>query len=92
MCGRYELNATPQQLRNHFGDLIADDEWRPFTPRKSYNLAPSQNCLVIRYSKRAELDGSQQKASAISGQCRKKMTGGQTPNIYIGNAQKPHTQ
>lgn len=50
MCGRYEPNATPQRLRNHLGDLIADDDWRSFTPRNSYNLAPSQNCLVIRYS------------------------------------------
>lgn len=54
MCGRYELNATPQELRNHFGGLIPDEGWRRLLPLNSYNISPSQTALVIRRSKQED--------------------------------------
>src|SRR5690606_30757532 len=52
MCGRYELNATPAEIHDHFAALIPEHAWRRFTPFVSYNVAPSLACPVIRYSKR----------------------------------------
>ncbi|HEY8521001.1 MAG TPA: SOS response-associated peptidase [Gammaproteobacteria bacterium] len=52
MCGRYELNATPRDLEEHFGALVRPEDWRSLAPVHRYNIAPSQPCLVIRYSKR----------------------------------------
>lgn len=50
MCGRYELNATPLQLTNHFGGLLDDTE--PLTVlATSYNIAPSTLQAVIRFGK-----------------------------------------
>jgi putative SOS response-associated peptidase YedK len=50
MCGRYELNATSQELRNHFGDLLSNAEAFAAVPM-SYNIAPSTTQPVIRYGK-----------------------------------------
>ena len=38
MCGRYELNATPLELSNHFGDLLANTQPLAGLPT-SYNIA-----------------------------------------------------
>lgn len=51
MCGRYEFNATPRQIRNHFGDLVPDTTWDTFTPFTSFNIAPSLSPLVLRQRK-----------------------------------------
>jgi putative SOS response-associated peptidase YedK len=52
MCGRYALNATPAQIRNHFGNLLPDDDaWNNVPTKHSYNIAPSVNTSIIRYSK-----------------------------------------
>lgn len=53
MCGRYEFNSTPARLRDHFGPLLPDQNWDQLTVVTSYNVAPSQNCLVIRERKGA---------------------------------------
>lgn len=52
MCGRFELNATPRKIRGHFRDLVPATNWDTFPPFSSYNIAPSQSSLVIRYGKR----------------------------------------
>jgi putative SOS response-associated peptidase YedK len=54
MCGRYELNATPLELSNHFGALLMNTE-RLLSLPTSYNIAPSTLQPVIRYGK---TDGS----------------------------------
>ena len=54
MCGRYALNATPTELRDHFGDLLPETAWQRLVPFASYNIAPSLSPTVVRYSKRAE--------------------------------------
>ena len=53
MCGRFEINATPQDLRAHFGALLPPHGWEGFTTFSSYNVAPSVSVPVLRYSKRA---------------------------------------
>ena len=53
MCGRYEINATPQELRAHFGDLVPAESWQAFTAFSSYNVAPSLSVPVVRFSKRS---------------------------------------
>lgn len=50
MCGRYELNATPLKLTNHFGGLLSSTESLVSLPT-SYNIAPSTPQAVIRFSK-----------------------------------------
>lgn len=50
MCGRYELNATPMELSNHFGDLLKDAQPLAELPT-SYNIPPSTAQPVIRYGK-----------------------------------------
>jgi putative SOS response-associated peptidase YedK len=46
MCGRFLLNATPEELRALFGYLDAVD----FPPR--YNIAPTQPIAVVRIENR----------------------------------------
>ena len=53
MCGRFEINATPQELRDHFGQLLPAHGWEGFTTFSSYNVAPSLSVPVLRFSKRA---------------------------------------
>ena len=50
MCGRYELNATPLELSNHFGELVANTQPLAGLPT-SYNIPPSTAQPVIRYGK-----------------------------------------
>jgi putative SOS response-associated peptidase YedK len=52
MCGRYELNATPAELLDHFGNLLPPDAWQKVAEFRSYNVAPSLRPTVIRYGKR----------------------------------------
>jgi putative SOS response-associated peptidase YedK len=52
MCGRYELNSTARDLEEHFAGLLTAADWQALGAFGSYNIAPSQACLVIRYSKR----------------------------------------
>jgi putative SOS response-associated peptidase YedK len=52
MCGRYELNSTPKELRGHFHDLLPEASWSAMTLEGGYNIAPSRRCPVIRYGKR----------------------------------------
>ena len=54
MCGRYELNATPLELSNHFGDLLPNTRPLAGLPT-SYNIPPSTAQPVIRYG---ETDGA----------------------------------
>jgi putative SOS response-associated peptidase YedK len=51
MCGRYELNANARDLGAHFAEVVAAQEWETLGEFGSYNIAPSQSCVVIRYSK-----------------------------------------
>jgi putative SOS response-associated peptidase YedK len=53
MCGRYELNTTAIELSSRFGDLVPGQDWTASVPSTSYNIAPSRDCLVIRYDKRS---------------------------------------
>lgn len=52
MCGRYALNATPVELRNHFGRWVPEHGWPSLSPLASFNIAPSRDCVVLRHSKR----------------------------------------
>lgn len=54
MCGRYELSATPAELREHFGEVLPDVLWDSATPEGRYNIAPSQPCPIIRHGKREQ--------------------------------------
>ena len=50
MCGRYELNATAAELAHHFAGVLPPGAG--FPEFSSYNIAPSLECPVIRYSRR----------------------------------------
>ena len=51
MCGRYELSTNAADLAEHFGDIVPGAQWEPLASGPSYNIAPSQQCLVIRNHK-----------------------------------------
>lgn len=51
MCGRYELSCNAADLDEHFGDIVPGQQWEPLVSSASYNIAPSQQCLVIRKHK-----------------------------------------
>jgi putative SOS response-associated peptidase YedK len=48
MCGRYNLRATPDQIREAF-QLFREPDW----PVPRYNIAPTQTVLGIRFDENA---------------------------------------
>ena len=62
MCGRYELNATPRQIRDHLEGLEPSAHWDNSTSFSSFNIAPSLSPIVIRQRK-----GENQVDSAVWG-------------------------